>query len=642
MGKIKTKIIFALMIVLASSQAWAQNTIYSNDFANAADAGSWQERSNALWEPGNNGEIRFSRGGTFIISNLPEGITNATIYISALYGDFLMLHTSQDGADYTEQGLFTGSTKIETASKTIPNGTRYLKFKAKDGAPSNICLISVKITGNVSKNVGKTTTSPPTPTPPTQTYRLDVEPNDAALGSVSGSGSYKAGEKVTLTAAPKEDAEFENWTMDGSITGKGTKDEVEYVFEMPAKDVKITGNFDEKKYFLKVVSNDTDLGTVSTSIGTAAGSSYKADTRIIITATPKEGAKFVHWTEKDQVISTNATYNYIMPKRQTQITGVFKPQIKGGTSTTITSDPPPSPPKLGGTSRNDSVSKSSLMLTSNLWCAELSGGGNYVVGSLVNVSATAPAEYKFEGWYLVDKLESEKANFTYTINRISNVCLHAVYSNPSKPPIPPVFDGKYARSVWFFDNNIPLNPDAKMNMLATGYMEFRPKTKDLWSPYFENNWGILTFDFDTINYNVWNENFFGKSRQRPGFFALTIYEVTDKEIIAGSGGYLFGSEVLKFPEKFSRVYRIPYILNEDGSITLKNFNITAKEGQPAYDITFYPAPNANIEKETLWFTKREATVYDDDPYEVYVNAREWFWNIIREEVVPNVLKQLKK
>ncbi|MDL2241508.1 FG-GAP-like repeat-containing protein [Bacteroidales bacterium OttesenSCG-928-L03] len=121
------------------------DTLYNSTIASAAEVSDWT-LNGVTWNSSNKGLLVFSKAGSYaIMPLLPEDAERFCITISAIYGNYIYLHTSPDGNTYTDQGLFTGSSKIETASKYMPKGTRYVKLVAKTGTINDVYLISVTI-----------------------------------------------------------------------------------------------------------------------------------------------------------------------------------------------------------------------------------------------------------------------------------------------------------------------------------------------------------------------------------------------------------------------------------------------------------------------------------------------------------------
>ncbi len=75
-------------------------------------------------------------------------------------------------------------------------------------------------------------------------YVLTLQTNPEDGGTVSGSGNYKEGAQVMLSAAPADGFEFVNWMMNGNILLNGEDPAGEtFEFHMPANDVVVTAIF---------------------------------------------------------------------------------------------------------------------------------------------------------------------------------------------------------------------------------------------------------------------------------------------------------------------------------------------------------------------------------------------------------------
>ena len=124
------------------------------------------------------------------------------------------------------------------------------------------------------------------------------------MGSVSGSGEYEIGTEVTITAIPEQGYRFVSWN-DGNTENPRTitvEAEVIYIatFEMEEVCNNIT---------ITVVSANENMGSVSGS------GEYEIGTEVTITATPKQGYRFVSWndgnTENPRTIIVEAEAIYV-------------------------------------------------------------------------------------------------------------------------------------------------------------------------------------------------------------------------------------------------------------------------------------------------------------------------------------------
>ena len=112
---------------------------------------------------------------------------------------------------------------------------------------------------------------------------VTVHSVDSTMGSVSGSGVYRCGSFVTITAIPAEGYLFQRWN-------DGRRENPRRVYV--TKDTSFTAYFrTEEHYTVTTNVNDTLLGHV---IG---GGTYAEQTRVTLTAVPSEDAIFLSWTD---------------------------------------------------------------------------------------------------------------------------------------------------------------------------------------------------------------------------------------------------------------------------------------------------------------------------------------------------------
>lgn len=80
---------------------------------------------------------------------------------------------------------------------------------------------------------------PQPPTPPVKMYKVTVVCNPIGAASLSGAGSYKEGDWVSISANTYSGYVFKGWTRDGETVSTNSY----YNFEMPASDVVFTANY---------------------------------------------------------------------------------------------------------------------------------------------------------------------------------------------------------------------------------------------------------------------------------------------------------------------------------------------------------------------------------------------------------------
>ena len=130
-------------------------------------------------------------------------------------------------------------------------------------------------------------------------YTIDATPNNGAMGTITGSGSYLEGTQVTITATPAEGYEFVNWTKGEEVVST----ENPYKFTVTA-DVALVANF-------KLIPPTKYNVTVTAENGTVTGAGeYEEGKEATLTATPAEGYEFVNWTKGEEVVSTENPYKF--------------------------------------------------------------------------------------------------------------------------------------------------------------------------------------------------------------------------------------------------------------------------------------------------------------------------------------------
>ena len=127
-----------------------------------------------------------------------------------------------------------------------------------------------------------------------------VNPENA--GTVTGTGTYKEVETVTLTATANDGYRFLNWTENGNVVSN----QATYLF-MATKDRNLVANFESSsivRYNVTATANPEIAGTV-----TGEGSYIENET-VTLTATANEGYEFLNWTENGEIVSEESEYSF--------------------------------------------------------------------------------------------------------------------------------------------------------------------------------------------------------------------------------------------------------------------------------------------------------------------------------------------
>ena len=182
----------------------------------------------------------------------------------------------------------------------------------------------------------------------------------------SGSGSYKAGETVTVQAEVPEGSRFTGWVSDGvTLTAEEETDE-NLEITMPSKKVTLTAGVEEiAKYEVTVLNQNGDGETIS------AGTYQPGETVTLQAAETTEDdtngtSIFTGWVDVDGTLgdmdfSTNEL-TFTMPENDVEVQALYEQQKYILTV-------------IGG-----------------------SGSGSYKAGETVNIQAKRPKGNKFTGW----------------------------------------------------------------------------------------------------------------------------------------------------------------------------------------------------------------------------------------------------
>ena len=222
-------------------------------------------------------------------------------------------------------------------------------------------------------------------------YELTAEINPEGAGIVTGEGWYLLDEEVTLEAIANEGYSFVNWTVyvDDIDNGEGgdkegvTVVDNPYTFDMPDANVHVVANFEINVHTLTLVADPEEGGTV------AGGGDYEYGTSVTVTATPAAGYTFLNWTIDGSVVSSSASFDYVMPDNDVTLVANFDelpPQTYTLTLIAV--------PEEGGT---------------------VSGGGEYEEGQQVTVVANPADGWEFEGWFWADELVSSNEEFVFNM-----------------------------------------------------------------------------------------------------------------------------------------------------------------------------------------------------------------------------------
>ena len=213
-------------------------------------------------------------------------------------------------------------------------------------------------------------------------YTIVLASNPPAGGTTTGSGSYNSGSSVTVAASANTGYTFKNWTEGTTVLSTNAS----YTFTISGNR-NLTANFTANSYLIELSSTPSNGGS------TAGGGSYTFGTSVTVSATANPGFYFTGWTEGYDVVSEGASYTFTITGHRKLIAN-FRPTIVTNTLT-LSSNPPE-----GGTT---------------------SGGGSFISGTLVTVSATANSGFTFTNWTDGGAIVSTDSTYTFTITGNRNL-----------------------------------------------------------------------------------------------------------------------------------------------------------------------------------------------------------------------------
>jgi uncharacterized repeat protein (TIGR02543 family) len=160
------------------------------------------------------------------------------------------------------------------------------------------------------------------------------------------------------------------------------------------------------KDFMNIV--ELPLYTITTSVNTSTGGNISGAGRFLsgnectISALPNTGYSFANWTENGTVVSTDASYTFMVNADQALVANFTE---NNASDYTIAMSANPS---AGGST---------------------TGTGRYASGTTCNVSATANANYMFSNWTENGTVVSNDVTYTFTVNTARTLVANFIAGN---------------------------------------------------------------------------------------------------------------------------------------------------------------------------------------------------------------------
>jgi hypothetical protein len=316
--------------------------------------------ASSSFSPGDAITIPFTLTGTMSPDNLNKAANQVIAQLSDANGNF---------TPPTELGRVTtnNSGSITAQIPNVPSGSGY-----------RIRLVSTNYP-MVGGNIQTVSIAP-------NSYTVTVAANPSNAGTVTGGGTYNQGQSCTVSATANTGYTFTNWTENGNVVSSNAT----YTFNVEGNR-NLVANFTENTYTITVSANPSNGGTAT------GGGTFTYGQSCTVTATANTGYSFVNWTENGEVVTTNASYTFIVTGNRTLVANF----TLNSYTITVTADP-----TEGG------------MVT---------GAGNYDYGASCTLTATANENYEFINWTKNDVVVSTDVTYTFEVAASEDYVAHFRY-----------------------------------------------------------------------------------------------------------------------------------------------------------------------------------------------------------------------
>lgn len=280
-------------------------------------------------------------------------------------------------ANPTIGGTVTGGGNYQqnascTVRATANNGYTFSNWTENGNVVSTQAIYTFTVTSN--RNLVANFTAVP------QNYTIAVSANPTQGGTVTGGGTYPAGQSCTVAATANNGYVFANWNENGNVVSTTAR----YTFTVNGNRT-LVANFTQQNYTITATADPANGGTVT------GGGTFTYGQSCTLTATPATGYTFINWTKNGQQVSTNATYTFNVTE-----SAAFVAHFQVQSFTINVS----SNPNNGGT---------------------VAGGGTYTYGQNCTVIATPTQRYVFVNWTENGTPVSTNATYSFVVNANRNL-----------------------------------------------------------------------------------------------------------------------------------------------------------------------------------------------------------------------------
>ena len=175
-------------------------------------------------------------------------------------------------------------------------------------------------------------------------------------------------------------------------TGTSNANNITFYQEGDCPDTPVT------TYTINVTANPQEGGNVS------GGGTFEEGQSCTVTATANSDYTFENWTENGDVVSTNATYTFIVNSDRNLVAN-FTENPPTTYTVTVSANP-----NEGG---------------------NVTGGGTFEEGQSCTVTATANSDYTFENWTENGDVASTNATYTFIVNSDRNLVANFIENPPT-------------------------------------------------------------------------------------------------------------------------------------------------------------------------------------------------------------------
>ena len=324
---------------------------------------NWTENGNVV---SNNRDYTFTvNGNRTLVANFSQ--QNYTINVSA---------DPALGGTVTGGGAFHYGDNC-TVMATANNGYTFTNWTENGNVVSTNASYSFTVNGNRTLVAHFTA----------QSYTITATADPTEGGTVAGGGTFTYGQSCTLTATPAANYTFVNWTRGGLQVST----EASYTFTVTSS-ANYVAHFQIESYTISVSANPAEGGTLT------GDGSYNYGENCTVVATANEGYNFINWTENDNVVSTDASYSFIVMSDRALVAN-FEAQTF---DVKISIDP--------------------------MEAATATGEGNYAYGTEVTLTLNRNEDYLFVNWTEDGEVVSEEMTYVFTITRDRTLVANFVYT----------------------------------------------------------------------------------------------------------------------------------------------------------------------------------------------------------------------